>query len=55
MCVSSNYTTHIHHTIYTHNHVEREREEKKRKKKEKKGKKKKRELGKSNYKVKGSH
>ena len=45
MCVSSNYTTHIHHTTYTHNHVEREKkgekreEEKKRKKKEKKGKK----------------
>ena len=55
MCVSSNYTTHIHHTTYTHNHVEREREEKKRKKKEKKRKKKKRELGESNYKVKGSH
>ena len=37
MCVSSNYTTHIHHTTYTHNHVERE------KKKERKGKKKRRE------------
>ena len=35
MCVSSNYTTHIHHTTYTHNHVERERRRKERKKKKK--------------------
>ena len=31
MCVSSNYTTHIHHTTYTHNHVEREKKRRKRK------------------------